>query len=200
MNSEAENVHELSALRALDPVERRKLVRNFIPAQTPLDVEALMVIHSKSARDALVVATQSDDPELRIAVMQHAPFLFDESSKTESLIFALETAVPFGGLAATLDEVQRFHPAPIQEAMFCALLARPGNIAGHIATSLAVIHGKIKSRFDWSLRPMMLKFNTSDADERRQAFLTLYDHLNIANIPELEAVHRMADGMNHPQH
>ena len=81
--------------------------------------------------------------------------------------------------------------------MFHALLNRGGDVAYHMATSLAVIHGRLSSRFDWSLRPAFLKFNTADMHERGLAFLALYDLLDIANIPQLSAVTNLAAGLQH---
>lgn len=191
--------YDIKALREMSSDARKSLLPTFIPAKDWRDVEALIELHTKSAREALMVATKSEDPELRMAVLCRIPGLFDEAGRIETLIVAVEYADPFGALSAALDQVEEFHPAVIQEAMFKALLSREGSVAARIASSLAVIHGVITSRFDWSQRPLMLRFNTTSASDRVAAFLALYDLLNISTKPELASVTAMAASLNHPR-
>lgn len=183
--------YDLNALAEMTPDERKQVEPTFIPAQDWRDVEALVALQTEAATDALIAAAHADEPQLRLAVLSRAPHLFTDALKTETLLLAIEAVAPFAGLSAALDAVEEFHPVEVQVAMFNAALNRGGDIAYHMGTSLAVIHGKISSRFDWGLRPMMLKLNTEDTTERGRAFLWLCDLLNIKDKPEFAEVTKM---------
>ena len=45
--------------------------------------------------------------------------------------------------------------------------------AYHFAATLATLRGVVESRYDWSMRPLFLRFSTSDRAERRAALLAL---------------------------
>ncbi|MBC8088716.1 MAG: hypothetical protein H7Z40_15740 [Phycisphaerae bacterium] len=184
--------YDLEAMLSLSEPDRMAIERSLIPAKDWRDVEALLALNTSRAAQALRDATKSDDVGLRMAVIRRAPHLVDEALRLESLLMALESAAPFGGLSQTLDEVEAFHPPAAIEALFRGLLNRPGDVAYHFATSLAVIHGNISHRYDWSLRPQLLSFNTTDITERRQAFLMLYDLLNTSRPLENAVVAEMA--------
>ena len=126
----------------------------------------LAELGSASAERSLRGALNSGSHEIRLAVMRRAPHLVDEQARTEMLLHALESATPFDGLDATLsDRSERFHPPPIVDALWRGLDTRPGDVAVHYAAMLAFIYGKADSAFDWSMRPLFLKFNT--VSERR---------------------------------
>ena len=72
-------------------------------------------------------------------------------------------------------------------------------LGDHFATLLAVIHGKLPSRWDWSLRPRLLAFNTTDTSQRREAFLMLYDLLKDSPAFNHATVDQMADGLRTTQ-
>jgi hypothetical protein len=55
------------------------------------------------------------------------------------------------------------------------VLARDGVVACNYAGMIAFLHGKAESAFDWSLRPLFLRFNTTDKAERVSAFHELCD-------------------------
>lgn len=184
--------YDIEAMLGLSPPLRESIEQSLIPAKDWRDVEALVALGTPRAEQALRVALQSVDVELRLAVMSRAPQLVDPAKRLESVLMALETAVAFGGLSATLDQVEEFHPPAVVESLFRGLLHRTGDVAYHYATALAVIHGKIPNRWDWSLRPKLLAFNTTDMTERREAFLMLYDLLKDSPTFNLPAVDEMA--------
>jgi hypothetical protein len=49
----------------------------------------------------------------------------------------------------------------------------------NFAAMLLYIHGKAQEPFDWAQRPFLLRFNTDDGDERREAFLELCQRLSV---------------------
>ena len=86
---------------------------------------------------------------------------------------ALDSATIFDAFTATLDQVERFHPPAIVDALWRGLTTRQGDVAAHYAAMLAFIYGKADSSFDWSLRPLFLKFNTESEAERHAALAEL---------------------------
>lgn len=191
--------YDLEAMMSVSEAARDNIERSLIPAKDWRDVEALVALGTPRADQALREALNAVDVELRLAVMRRAPQLVDAASRLESLLMALETAVAFGGISATLDQVEEFHPPAVVESLFRGLLHRDGDIAYHFATVLAVIHGKISSRWDWSLRPMLLAFNTTNMTERREAFLMLYDLLKASPTFNYPAVDQMAQSLRSAQ-
>ena len=169
--------YDLEALRAMSAAEQDLIAVSMIPPRDWRDVEALATIGSPRSDRALRDAVQSGSAKLRLAVLRHAPHLVDAWSKLETMLNAVDTAESFEGLVETLDMLETYHPPELVDALFHKLLDRSGEIAYSFATALAVIHGKLPNRYDWSLRPQLLKFNTNDRREREDAFLALYDML-----------------------
>lgn len=184
--------YDIAALMRVSEPARSAIEGSLIPAKDWRDVEALVALGTPRAEEALVEASKSVDVGLRMAVMSRAPHLVADALRLASVLMALETAAIFGGLSQTLDQVEEFHPPAVIESLFRGLLHRPGDVAYHLATSLAVIYGKLSSQYDWSLRPQLLAFNTTDMTERREAFLKLYDLLKTAPTFSNTVVDQMA--------
>jgi hypothetical protein len=72
-------------------------------------------------------------------------------------------------------------------ALFRAALREEGSPAFHAAARLAFIHGKAKEAFDWDLRPLFLRFNTTDRVERAAAFRDLCTLCEVDPEPYLAA-------------
>ena len=119
------------------------------------------------------------NPDVRIAVSRFTPNLVSNSERSESLIEALKSAEIFGGLSQTLDDIEKYHPTEVKEALIEGLLSRQGEVATLFAGMLFYIYGKADEPFDWSQRPFFLRFNTENKAEREQAFLELCTQLNI---------------------
>ena len=167
---------DVDALREVTPAERALAESKLDATRDWRDVEALALLASlgsASAESALRRALKSGSHEIRLAVVRHAPDLVDEDERSASLVRALESAAPFAGLDATLSEVEAFHPAAVVDALWRGLTNRPGDVAVHYAAMLAFIYGRAESSFDWSLRPLFLKFNTESEGERRAALAEL---------------------------
>ena len=111
--------------------------------------------------------------------MKHAPHLVDDAARTEMLVNALEVATPFDAFTDTLEQVERFHPPPVVDALWRGVDTRQGDVAVHYAAMLAFIYGKADSAFDWSMRPLFLKFNTTSSAERRAAIAELRSRLDV---------------------
>ncbi len=92
---------------------------------------------------------------------------------------SLQTAAPFGGLSATLEEAAAFHPPGVVDALLRGTLGRPGDVAVHFAALLCFVHGKSSEAFDWNHRPFFLRFNTTDRAEREAAFRELCETIGV---------------------
>jgi hypothetical protein len=164
---------DLDALRAMTPAQRRTVAASLIPPAGWREVEALAAIGGARVRRALAEAARSGSLRTRLAVAYLSPQLVDRSLHTEMLVQALQTAQIMSGLSEALDQIETFHPPPVLDALFRGLMEREGEVAYHCAELLAVIHGVVPSRHDWSMRPLYLRFNTEDREARREALAEL---------------------------
>ncbi|MEZ5352387.1 MAG: hypothetical protein R2762_07100 [Bryobacteraceae bacterium] len=173
--------YDLDAIREAAPQERVEIERLLLArgAADWRDVEALALLDTERARQALQEAAAGDQPAVRMAVSRHAPDLLGEQDRIQSLVRALEEAEFYAGLTQALDEVEEFHPPEVVEALFRGALARSGEVAVHFAAMIAYVYGKASEPFSWELRPFFLRFNTPSAGERRVAFRDLCDMVGV---------------------
>jgi hypothetical protein len=171
--------YDLEALADVSSTERAAIVASLVPPSDWRDVEALVAIGSPSALEALGMAAREGDISVRLAIASRAPQLVPDAVRTDMLLQALASADIMGGLSEALDQMEEFHPPPVIDALFAALMEREGAVAYHCAATLAVIHGVIASRMDWSMRPLFLQFNTDDLKARRAALLELRQRLGL---------------------
>ena len=143
------------------------------------DIEALAEINTKCARETIKEAIKDSNPVVRIAVLRFAPDLITESERSHSIVYALQNAEIFNGFSNVLDEVERYHPEEVKEALIKGLLNREGGVAVHFAAMLFYLFGKAKEPFDWKQRPFFLRFNTEDRKERVEVFRELCQKLEI---------------------
>jgi hypothetical protein len=173
--------YDLDALKTSSPTER-KTIEELLINHSPRDwrdIEALAQINNEHAQETIKNATKDSNPDVRIAVSRFAPNLVSSSERSKSLIQALKSSEIFGGLSQTLDEIEKYHPEEVKEALIEGLLSREGDVATLFAGMLFYIYGKADEPFDWSQRPFFLRFNTENKGEREQAFQELCEKLNI---------------------
>jgi len=101
------------------------------------------------------------------------------SGRSQSIIDALQNAEIFTGLSQVLDDVEKYHPKEVKEALIAGLLTRKGEVAVLFAAMLFYVFKKAKEPFDMEQRPFFLRFNTENRAERLAAFLELCSILNI---------------------
>ena len=143
------------------------------------DIEALAQINTNSARDIIKNAIKDPDPVVRVSVARFTPDLVTDYERTQSIVDALEKAEIFSGLSQVLDEVERYHPMEVKEALIRGLLNRKGDVAVLFAAMLFYIFGQAKRPFDMKQRPYFLRFNTEDRKERVDLFRDLCRKLKI---------------------
>ncbi len=173
--------YDIAAIRIasqaeLDMIEQ--LLLNHIPRDWR-DIEALAEIDTKCARETIKEAIKDSNPVVPIAVARFAPDMITDNERSQSLINALQKTEIFSGFSNVLDEVERYHPEEVKEALIKGLLNRRGDVAVLFAAMLFYLFGHAKEPFDWKQRPFFLRFNTEYRKERVEAFRELCQKLKI---------------------
>jgi len=173
--------YDIAAIRIASQVELdmiEQLLLNHIPHDWR-DIEALAEINTECARKIIKEAIKDSNPIVRIAVARFAPNLITDKERSQSLITALQKTEIFSGFSNVLDEVERYHPEEVKEALIKGLLNRRGDVAVLFAAMLFYLFGQAKEPFDWKQRPFFLRFNTEYRKERVEAFRELCQKLKI---------------------
>jgi hypothetical protein len=173
--------YDIEAIRIASPTEREAIEQVLInhSPRDWRDIEALAEINTNSARDTLKNAIKDTNPVVRVAVARFAPDLVTDNERTQSIVDALEKAEIFNGLSQVLDEVERYHPEEVKEALIRGLLTRKGDVVVLFAAMLFYLFGEAKKPFDMKQRPFFLRFKTEDRKERVEAFRELCQKLKI---------------------
>ncbi|MCP4041096.1 MAG: hypothetical protein GY731_03940 [Gammaproteobacteria bacterium] len=167
--------YDLDAIRGASPEERSSVEallfqRGFRDWR---DVQALAVLNSPRAREALRSAMSSRDHQVSLAVARHAPDLLDEAERAALIVRGLERATVYAGLTQALSQAEDCHPAPVIETLLHGAVRRSGDVAVHFAAMLMFLHGQAETAFDMDQRPFFLTFNTQDPTARASAFREL---------------------------
>ena len=168
--------YDLAALGALEGRERDDVEQWLFDraGNDWRDLQALLAIGTDRARAAVIEQLRRGKLEQRLAA---ARYLADDASlaadREAAIVAGLEKAVIFEGLSIALDLATDERTPAMMDALFRAALRDDGGAAVHAAARLAYIHGVAKEPFDWELRPLFLRFNTPDRDERAAAFREL---------------------------
>jgi hypothetical protein len=144
------------------------------------DIEALAEIDTKCARETIKEAIKDSNPVVRVAVTRFASDLVTDDERSQSITDALQNAEIFSGLSQVLDEVERYHPEEVKEALIKGLLNRKGDVAVLFAAMLFYLFGEAKEPFDMKQRPFFLRFNTEDRKERVDLFREICQKLKIS--------------------
>jgi hypothetical protein len=173
--------YDLEALEQASPEERSSIEKVLISSKGRdwRDMEALAELDTPRSRKELREAFAAGDLRVRMAVISYAPDIVNHNEKLETIVHSLRIGNIYGGLSHALDLVQEFHPPEVVEELFRGVQEREGEVAVNFAAMLLFIHGKATEPFDWSQRPFLLRFNTDDADERREAFLELCQKIGV---------------------
>jgi len=166
---------DLAALRDARPDERTA-IEAMLLTRAPVgwrEAEALAALDSEAARAALRRGLADGDAEVRLAVARYAPAVAGERGRVAALVYALEHAAPFAGLARALDEAAELHPPEVVAALLRAAREREGEVAVHCAALLLYLHGLAAEPFDMAQRPFLLRFADDDRGVRDAAFAEL---------------------------
>lgn len=180
--------YDLDAIREAFPEERASIEDLLLErgVRDWRDVEALAVLKSPRAREALRAATSSNKQEVALALVRHAPDLLTEAERVAIIMHGLEQAAPYGGLTQVLALIEGFHPPPVIEALLRETVRREGEVAIRFAAMLMFLHGRAETAFDWEQRPFFLTFNGRDKTAREAAFRELCRKIEVEPQPYLE--------------
>jgi hypothetical protein len=173
--------YDLEALKEANKKER-KAIERILVNRNPLgwrDIEALAILDTPGARQALIISVLGGINEVNIAVLRYAPELINDELRTKLIVKALKTASFYYGLSQTLDIVEKYHPEEVIRELFHGLLKREGEVAVHFAAMLFYIHGKAETPFDWEKRAFYLKFNTEKLSDRKTIFQEFCKKINV---------------------
>jgi hypothetical protein len=168
--------YDLDALRASEPDEQFRAEHWLLGRADEdwRDLEALLALGTDTARAAVAAQLRTGKLEQRLNA---ARLLADDPAVAGDVeaaaVAGLESALLFYGLSIALDLATTLRTPALIDALFRAALRDEGEAAVHAAARLAFIHGKAREEFDWTLRPLFLRFNTQDRAEREAAFREL---------------------------
>jgi len=172
--------YDLEALREATPSER-EAIEDMLITRSSLgwrDIETLAEINTNRSRAAIKSAASKAGVETKIAAVRYAQELFSDGERISIIVDALRTAKLYGGLSQALDIVAGFHPPEVVSELLRGVMQREGDVAVLYAAMLLYIYNKSKEPFDWKERPFLLRFNTEDAHDRREAYIELCGKLN----------------------
>ena len=175
LNNWRDPQHDLEALRQATPREQAE-IEQFLLArgvERCIDVEALALLNTASAEQALRTAFDSGPVEVRAAIALFAPQLIPSSERVAELLRRVGECDVYNGLSLTLSQLETDHPAEVIVAMLRRIRSQPGVVAVHFAGLLLFIHQQAAEPFDWEQRPFLLRFNPGDEADRREAFAEL---------------------------
>jgi hypothetical protein len=163
--------YDLSALVKMTQYDKDSLVDIFSNnLEEPWrSFEALEHINTPKALSAINDALRHPSLKVRIAASRFAKGA--DKEREHILIEAIEQSELYEGLSQALDQIETFHPQSIIDALLNGLIRRTDSVVVNFAGMLLFIYGKTNSSFDWDYRPLFLRFDTQDMDERKKAFV-----------------------------
>jgi hypothetical protein len=173
--------YDLEALNEANKEERKAIEKILVNRKPPnwRDIEALAILDTPGARQALIVSVLGGINEVNIAVLRYAPELINDELRTKLIVEALKSASFYYGLTQTLNIVEKYHPKEVVRELFHGILKREGDVAVHFAAMLFYIYGKAETPFDWEKRSFYLKFNTEKLSDRKIIFQELCKKINV---------------------
>jgi len=138
-----------------------------------IDAEALVLLDTPGAREALCDAFRTGATEIQAAIAYLAPQLFTEDVRAAELIRRIEQCDVYQGLSLTLTQIEDTHPPAVIHAMLRRIARDPGITAVHYAGLLLFLHNRASEPFDWGQRPFLLRFNPGNESDRHEAFVEL---------------------------
>ncbi|HZR27926.1 MAG TPA: hypothetical protein VFA71_04035 [Terriglobales bacterium] len=175
--------YDLEALRQVTEEERELALDILISREAAdwRDIEALDCLGSPRALKEIKDALKSNNIEVKIEAAERLVRreLLDNASIESLILDALDSATLTNGMTMTL-RFARAHATPSvrQKLLWCALYGND-DIRVHAAALSHYLHGQSASAFDWSFRPLYLRFRSKEQTERQAAFIELCRSMNI---------------------
>lgn len=180
--------YDFDAIREASP-EERKAIEQFLLSRDVtrfLDAQALAMLDTPRAREALLHALRTGSDEVRAAVAYVAPDLVSPDERIGELVKRIDTCDAYDGLDLTLREIVTDPQPEVIDAMLKRIVRDPGVAAVHFVAMLYHIEGLTPEAFDWNHRPFFLRFNAGDDPDRRAAFVELCTRIHRDPAPYLD--------------
>jgi hypothetical protein len=173
--------HDWDAIQTASPAERRSIEQLLVArgARHVIDVQALAMLSSPEADQALRQAFQSGSAEIRAAVVHFAPQTIEPAALRSELLQRIAECDAYAGLSLTLEQIEGQYTPELQTAMLTRIARDPGVAAVHFAGLLLYLHGQAESPFDWDQRPFLLRFNPGDLADRKAALVELCRRIGV---------------------
>lgn len=183
LNNWRDPQHDLDALRQATAEERADIERFLLVrgVEGCRDVEALALLGSPAADQALREAFASGTLEVRAAVALFAPELLPDAERNAELLRRVDECDAYNGLSLTLSQLESEHPPEVILAMLRRIRREPGVVAVHFAALLLYLRQQAAAPFDWEQRPFLLRFNPGDDADRLGAFEELCRRIGMAD-------------------
>jgi len=99
--------HDLDAIRPATAEERAEIERFLIARGIRhfIDAEALAMLNTSSAREALLAAFREGNGDIRAAIAHLAPDLVGAEERVRELVQRVETCDVYQGLSLTLEQI-----------------------------------------------------------------------------------------------
>lgn len=175
--------HDWQAIQQASPGERLSIEQYLMArgVRHAIDVQALAMLGTPGADQALREAFQSGSAEIRAAVVRFAPQTIEPAAMRSELLQRVAECDAYAGLSLTLEQIEGEYTPQLQAAMLTRIARDPGVAAVHFAGLLLYLHGQAESTFDWEQRPFLLRFNPGDVADRRVALAELCDRIGASS-------------------
>jgi hypothetical protein len=173
--------HDWDAIQMASPAERLSIEQYLVSrgVRHAIDVQALAMLGTPGADQALRAAFQSGSAEIRAAVVRFAPQTIEPAAMRSELLQRVAECDAYAGLSLTLEQLEGEYTPELQAAMLTRIARDPGVAAVHFAGLLLYLHGRAESTFDWEQRPFLLRFNPGDVADRRAALAELCGRIGV---------------------
>jgi hypothetical protein len=177
------NSYDLEALEEIEDSERDAVVKVLAEhlKEHPdwRDVEALGVVDTPEARQAIRGAVKNADLETRMRAAEQLIELGEKADLEGAIIDALRGADLSTGLSQAIDMAEE-HPSPrIQETLLDLALNGSEEQRIHCAALALYLGGKADEAFDWNHRPFFLSFGDEDRGKQIEAYKELCRRLGV---------------------
>jgi hypothetical protein len=163
--------YALDTLRDLNAATRA-LIPGRLVVRGWREVELLAALDTPAARAALRSAFDAagpDNPDIGLALLRCLPGLLADDERTWVVCQAVALARGGDGLDPALQAAQAWHPAPVVQSLWQALLRPDAVVVVNVAALLHFLHGLADEPFDMDQRSEFLRFADDDPAERAAA-------------------------------
>ena len=158
----------------LEQVESALITRKDEDWRDAEALAALSSLGSAAATKALHDCLTSPNGQVRLRAAQHLADMGDHDAREKTIIETLRKPDLGAGVSQILLAAEEHPTEGVKQTLFwCILHAQDHVLRVNAAGLLFYLYGVSDSTFDWSFRPLFLRFGSDDMNERQAAFLEL---------------------------